>query len=339
VARGVESRVLALGAGLIFAVINLALSQAPNAPGRPARARLPSDAQPGPWDNDVLVYRVSADGEAQRLATFERAGVSTLARLKDGKTLAAFQHFPADDNRNFDRVAASVSNDEGKSWSTPRPIVVTGMEAGMARPFDPTLVSLPEGRIRLYFTSNRSPDFRRSIPAIFSAISSNGIDYAFEPGMRFGVSNRIVIDCAVAIHAGWFHLIVPDNGTAEEFAGQPHRGEPPRGGAGYHAVSQDGLRFVRTNDINLASSGRWLGALQSDDGHLVFFGTGSPGIWWATSAEGQSWKIKSSVRGVQGADPGAIKLRDGSWLLSVTGPPRSGTASAARIPRPPFREN
>ena len=31
-----------------------------------------------------------------------------------------------------------------------------------------------------------------------------------------------------------------------------------------------------------------------------------------------------------GADPGAVKLRDGSWLLVVTGPPRPGTASAAQ---------
>lgn len=33
---------------------------------------------------------------------------------------------------------------------------------------------------------------------------------------------------------------------------------------------------------------------------------------------------------VPGADPGAVRLHDGSWLLLVTGPPRPGTPSALR---------
>src|SRR5205823_4987995 len=72
---------------------------------------------PGPWDNDVVVYRVGGGGEAEKVATFERAGVPTVARLKDGRLMAAFQHFPQEDNRNFDRVAVRFSSDEGRSWS------------------------------------------------------------------------------------------------------------------------------------------------------------------------------------------------------------------------------
>lgn len=284
--------------------------------------------RPGPWDNDVLAYRVTAGFDPEKLATFERAGVPTVARMKDSRLIAAFQHFPADDNRNFDRVAVSFSSTEGREWSKPEPILVIGMDPGLARPFDPTLVPLPDGRVRLYFTSNRSPDFRRSTPAIYSAISTNGIHYTFEPGQRFKVDGRIVIDCAVALHDGTFHLIVPDNGTAVEFTGGQDRHEPPRGGTGYHAISKDGLNFERTLDLTLPSGrDRWLGNLQSQDGRLVFFGTGA-GPWPVTSKDGVIWETAATGSRLPGADPGAVKLRDGSWLLLVTSSPRPGTPSA-----------
>lgn len=315
-----------LRASVILAV-QLALTTQAQQPGGPQRR----DA-PGPWDQDVLVYRLGA-GQPEKLATFGRAGVPTLARLKDGRLIAAFQHFPADDNRNFDRVAVSFSSDEGGSWSKPEPIGVDGMEAGLARPFDPTLVPLPDGRVRLYFTSNRSPDFRRSVPAIYSAISKDGVRYEFEPGVRFALEGRVVIDCAAALHNGVFHLIVPDNGTPEEMAANQQRREPPRGGTGYHAVSKDGLKFDRVADVTMPMQGRWLGNMQSDGGRLAFFGSGQ-GPWPVTSADGVTWSLGTSSARFPGADPGAVKLKDGNWLIAGTGPPRPGTPSALRNPPP-----
>src|SRR3989442_4983590 len=66
------------------------------------------------------------------------------------------------------------------------------------------------------------------------------MDYSFEPGMRFGVEKRPVIDCAVALHEGVFHLFAPDNGPGVRH-GYP--GERPREGVCYHATSTDGLSF------------------------------------------------------------------------------------------------
>jgi hypothetical protein len=295
--------------------------------------------QPGPWDNDVLIYRVAPGGQTEKLATFERAGVPTLARLSDGRLISAFQHFPSDDNRNFDRVAVRFSRDEGKAWTPAVPIVVEKMDAGLARPFDPALVPLPDGRVRLYFTSNRNADFRRSTPAIYSSISTNGIDYVFEPGVRFAIEGRIVIDCAATLHQGVFHLFVPDNGSANEFFVGQQRREPHRPGAGYHATSKDGLNFVRADDVTVSGNHRWLGNAQSDGSKIIFFGTSEHrpgelnqprgGIWTATSTDGIGW---SELRffDVPGADPGAVATRDGGWLLAVTGPPRPGTATARR---------
>jgi hypothetical protein len=146
-----------------------------------------------------------------------------------------------------------------------------------------------------------------------------------------------VIDCAAALNDGVVHLIVPDNGTAEEFASRPQRGQPPPGDKGYHAVSTNGLDFVRVADLVLPTAHqRWLGNLQSDAGQLVFFGTGDTGVLCATSRTGEKWELSSQALRLPGADPGAVKLRDGRWLLAVTGPPRPGTASDRRRPqRPP----
>jgi DNA-binding beta-propeller fold protein YncE len=299
-------------------------------PGLPPGPRPPGS---GPWDNDVVVTRIGADGRGERLSVFERAGVPTVARLKDGRLLAAFQNFPSDDNRNFDRVAVRFSSDEGKSWTPAQPISVTGMNADLARPFDPTLVPLPDGRVRLYFTSNRSRDFRLSTPEIYSAISSDGVNYTFEPGVRFAIEGRVVIDCAAALHNGLFHLIVPDNGTPEEMAAQMQRGAPPRGGSGYHATSKDGLTFQRVADVTMPSQGKWLGNMQSEGGQLVFFGSG-PGPWPLVSSDGATWRAGTGAFRFEGADPGAVKLRDGSWLVVATSFGRANAVASATGKQP-----
>src|SRR5687767_9429081 len=74
-----------------------------NPSGQPNRDR------PGPWDNDVLVYVTRTNGALEKLATFPRAGVSTVTRLHDGRLAAAHQHFPADNDADFDKVAVRFS--------------------------------------------------------------------------------------------------------------------------------------------------------------------------------------------------------------------------------------
>ena len=311
-----------------------------NPQGQPNRQR------PGPWDNDVLVYRASADGNVEKLATFPRAGVPTVARLKDGRLAAAHQHFPADNDADFDKVAVHFSSDEGRSWTDAEVIRLEGLPEGMRFPFDPTLVPLPDGRVRLYFTSLKGRQFNEDRPAIFSAVASNCVDFVFEPGVRFGVEGRPVIDCAAAWHGGVFHLFAPDNGAGNN-PGVARRdpADQARGGIGYHATSKDGLNFTRQDDVQLDSALRWLGNAQSDSNVMRFFGTGGPGgVWTATSTNGAAWVVDETFPSVMGADPGAVKLKDGGWLLVVTGPPREGRRQnnppgqgpGQRLPVPPI---
>jgi hypothetical protein len=295
----------------------------------PARAQQPFDlagrpnrSQPGPWNNDVLIYRVEANGAIEQVATFARAGVPTIARLRDGRLVALHQHFPADNDADFDKVAARFSSDEGRSWTDAVVIRVAGLPDGMRFPFDPTVVPLPDGRVRLYFTGTIGRRLDLAPPAIHSAISADAVSYTYEPGVRFSVTDRLVIDSAVTVHNGIFHLFAPDNGPAGRPPQPGPRGPSLEPGVGYHAVSQDGLTFVRQPDVRMPGGRRWLGNVVSDAGSLRFFGTGGRGgIWTATSDDGRAWVLSFPVD-APGADPGAIRLRDGAWLVIATGPPR-----------------
>lgn len=296
-----------------------------------AQTPAPGD-RPGPWDNDVVLTHVGTDGAYTTRHTFPRAGVPTLARLGDGRLIAAFQNFPSDDERNFDRVAVAFSSDSGVTWTAPQAIEVPGMDEGLARPFDPTLLPLPDGRMRLYFTSNSSPDFRKSTPAIYSAISADGLHYQFEPGVRFAVEGQVVIDCAATLHNGVFHLFVPINGTPEEARQKMERGGPPTPGGAYHAISTDGLSFERQPDISANGQGKFLGCAISRGEWMYFFGSGQSS-WPLRSRDGADWEQPRIAMQIPGADPGAVRLDDGSWLVLATTGPREGTASSRRMGR------
>ncbi len=277
--------------------------------------------RPGPWERDVVVYFVGGDGKVMRTHTFERAGVPTIARLADGRLIVANQHFPADFGADFDKVAVHFSDDDGRKWSAPQVIQVAGLPEGMRFPFDPTLVPLPDGRVRLYFTGNMQR--QRSTPAIHSAISTDGVSYTYEPGARFSVEGRAVIDCAVVLHQGVFHLFAPDNGAGLN-PGQRPGDEPeadrPRKGIGYHATSKDGLAFTRAADVQIEGNRSWLGNAQSDGKAITFYGTG-PGLWTATSEDGATWKLSNAPQ-IRGGDPGAVATRDGGLLVVITGESR-----------------
>ena len=94
-------------------------------------------------------------------------------------------------------------------------------------------------------------------------------------------------------------------------------------------MSKDGLQFKRVDDVRVEGRRRWLGNAQSDGDVITFFGTGE-GLWTATSADGETWSAVKTISGVRAADPGAVRLKDGSLLVMGTGPPRPGTPSAQR---------
>jgi hypothetical protein len=310
-----------------LAILAAARGQEPRAP-----ETRPRDPNRGPWNSDLLLFS-SHDGKTfDRPRTFvERAGVPCIIRATKDRLIAVFQWFPFHRPEAFDKVAVVFSENNGASWSQPEPITVDGLPDGAQRPFDPTLVLLKDGKLRLYFTCTTPA---RPLPGIYSAISDNGRIYRFEPGLRFGVDGEKVVDPAVArIGDTWHlyspiepHLLAADSPKDEE----DRKARRPREIAGgYHAVSDDGLSFRRLEDVTVPVRGSWIGNVLSRGNELHFYGSGAGQGWLARSADGARWNLVSTALHV-GGDPSAVQLSEGEFRLIATGPPRADGQ------RPPF---
>jgi hypothetical protein len=286
----------------------------PNAGPRP-----PQGQGGGPWQRDLLIA-ASEDGTtfAGHETFVEGGGVPSVIKDAKGRLLAAFQWFPANDRDHFDRVAVKVSEDGGKTWSAPQPIAVEDLPATYQRPFDPTLALAADGRIRLYFSC--SPTGQRMLDggvATYSAISSDGVRYKFEPGVRVSVPGRAVIDCAVVRLGDKWHYTAP-------------RGRPDEGA--YHAVSEDGLKFTRVEDIPSVDGANWLGNLMPCGDGMRFYGGAPRGMWWAFSKDGREW-TRPTYLGFGGGDPAAVQVSEKRFLIIYTGEPqrRGPPPGAARM--------
>lgn len=280
--------------------------------------------QDGPWNRDLYISE-SPDGLkfGQRILFTERAGVPSVIRDAKGRLVVAFQWFPLNRREAFDRVAVRISSDDGKTWSDPQPIVVKEMPAGYQRPFDPTLALLDDGRIRIYFTSSPGGPPRNQQTQIYSAISSDGVNYTFEPGVRFAINGGQAFDCSIVRFGKTWHYFSPVPGPEAR---------------AYHAVSEDGLRFTRLPDISLPIRGaNWIGnPIALKDG-MRFYGSGAGG-WSAFSRDGSEWQVDKDTR-FKGGDPTVAQRHDGSFLMIITGEPRRDRAGPdappAREPRRP----
>lgn len=276
-----------------------ATTPGPVSPQPPAPQPGPTD---GPWNHDLWVA-YSGDGlsfgEASRFV--ERAGVPCVIRDSQGRLVAVFQWFPFDDADAFDQVAVAFSKDGGTTWSSPAKVTVAGMPANLMRPFDPTLVQLEDGRYRLYFTSNERVGGGR--PAIYSAISSDGLAYTFEPGARFA-PDAGTVDASVVRFEGAWHLF---SHTMEANTGQ-----------GFHAVSSDGLSFAELPMVDAGGGRQWIGNAVVQGQALRYYGSGRDGVWSATSPDGSAWTLDAGTR-LSGGDPSAVVMSNGEVMLVYVG--------------------
>ncbi len=273
-----------------------------------------------PWNSNLMI-RSGTDGNSFGAETkfADSSGVPSLLKDAQGRILAAFQWFPAPlRSQYWDKVAVKISDDNGKTWSQPQPIVVNGLPSTYQRPFDPTLALTEDGRIRIYFSSSPGPTMMLdSTVATYSAISTDGVNYTFEPGIRFSAvgSGKPVIDPAVLrIGKKWYY-------TAPKGA--------PQDGA-YHATSDDGLAWTRRGDIPSDSANQWTGNLVEYGTGIRFYGAGRLGVWWSYSADGASWTkpIAAGISGgtampafIRGGDPAVLKLADNNYLLMYVSAP------------------
>ncbi|MDX2173967.1 MAG: T9SS type A sorting domain-containing protein [Bacteroidota bacterium] len=266
-------------------------------------------AQPAFYD---LISCQSTDGiNWTNNALFQdSSGVPSVTQHSTGAIYCAFQWFPAPatpTNTSFDKIAIKKSTDGGLTWGSPTLAVFTGSPSGYKRPFDPTIVITDNGNIRMYFSSSKTGTLGTldSTVHCYSAISSDGVNYTWESGVRVLVADSINIDPAVIKMGSVWHYTCP-------------RGAPQDGAT--HFISNDGLAFTRTTTILSDANHNWTGNLMnnvlfSGTGYR-FYGTPNPqtnSIWYKSTNDGFIWSSyvncvgPITTSGIQ-ADPAVIKL-------------------------------
>lgn len=270
--------------------------------------------QNGPW-NSPLRIASSIDGRtfSPSMIFQDSAGVPSVTRWRGDTLVCAFQWFREPrGSPSWDRVAVKFSYNDGVTWTDPTPIVVRGIPAQYQRPFDPTLVVV-NGRIRMYFSSSDGMPMGglSDIVNTYSAISDDGIIYDFEPGPRFDMPNKPVIDPAVVLFRGEWHFTAP--------IGAPQEGA-------YHSVSLDGLVFEPRPPYPSDNTHNWTGNYTVvNDTVLRFYGSAQP-LWYTQSSDAQSWGAFVPTN-VTGGDPSVVLTRDGRFLMIFVGPRYSTSVS------------
>ena len=230
----------------------------------------------------------------------DSSGVPSITMLNDGTLICAFQWFPAPMfGDHWDSIAVKFSTDTGQTWSAPIPVNFEGMPPNFIRPFDPTITNIGNDTIRMYFSCGTNRILDSNVNS-YSAISTDGINYTYEPGPRFDVDSLPVIDPAVINFKGTWHYIAP-------------RGAPQDGA--YHATSIDGLNFTPQNFLPSDNTHQWTGNFMTDGDTLRFYGyTPGGNIWQRTSIDGFAWNPPQPTN-ITGGDNCVIKLPNSKYMM------------------------
>lgn len=264
-----------------------------------------------PWQNPLRIA-YSPDGVLFDTPSIFQDSSSVPSAIQwKGDTLACvFQWFRAPvGSLSWDRVAVKFSYDRGITWTAPTPIVIDSFPANYQRPFDPTLARLNDGRLRMYFSSSEGMPMMGLDASVntYSAISSDGVHFKFEPGARVDhPSNRVIDPAVIFFNTGW-HYAAP--------AGAPQAGA-------YHYVSPDGLIFSQVSNINSDPAHNWTGNyVLENEATLRFYGSGQGNIWFNASPNGGVWTGYTPTNLV-GGDPSALRQAEG-YLIIYVGQPYS----------------
>jgi len=260
----------------------------------------PGKKDQGPWFS-ALYVATSDDGLnfTDEKMFLEHAGVANVILTSDEKLIATFQYFSYVHEELFDKIAYSISDDYGTTWSSIKRINITGLPQG-PNAVDPTLVELEDETFRLYFTYHQLGD---QYPQLFSA-KADSIDGDFVNEGQQLFTDEIILDPAVVYFNGkWHHYTVKHGSEFED--------EPSDNPVSVHSISEDGLDFELASEIQIDM--QFLGDVIEDNNGLRFYG----GQKSAFSTDGYEWTLEEGDR-LEGADPGVVKLPDGTYITIYT---------------------
>lgn len=272
----------------------------------------------GPWKSPIKIS-FSSDGvnfDSEKIFQ-DSSGVPCVIKWKGDTLACVFQWFRQPVNSNsWDRVAVKFSYDNGKNWTEPTPIIVNGLPSTYQRPFDPTLTTVENNKLRIYYSSS---DFtnqgQETAINTYSAISSDGVNYEFEPNTRYDHPSQRLIDPAVIYYKNEWHYLSP-------------KGAPQDGA--FHCTSTDGLNFTKKDDYTSDNIHNWTGNFTVENkNELRFYGSGA-NIWLNKSNDATTWNSYINTN-VKGGDPSVVKISDDNYIMICVGVPYNNIIPPVKV--------
>lgn len=209
-----------------------------------------------------------------------------IIQLDDGKFRAYFM---------FGGNIQSAISQDGKTFVLEDGIRIVGGH--------PAVVKLPDGKIRLYYASSIM-SFTNNTRDILSAISTDGINFTQEEGVRLSPGNSNDLDSLGLIHLDVIDL--PSGGYRIYYDAQKIGGEEPNFQGILSATSQDGLNFVKDPGIRVSTRSKnlngfadltWSPFIEFDGGlYKLYFSVEAEeikkvGVYLAISEDGLNFKV------------------------------------------------
>ncbi|MFH0952252.1 MAG: hypothetical protein V1838_03620, partial [Patescibacteria group bacterium] len=218
------------------------------------------------------------------------------AVIKDGEIFLYFVDVSTDGIP--EQIGLLRSTDNGTIWSDKVDITINGLANKV--PVDPCPLLLADGRIRLYYLDMSTAAGPEGIGSgianrIYSAISSDGINFTQEEGYRYAQEG--IFDPSVIKYGDTYRMYVGD----------------ANGQNVYLATSTDGLNFTK---VGIAYSGGAIPeVIYAFETYFLFTG----GINIASSNDGVIFtslpdRFESTINPLT-ADPSVIVLDDGTYLM------------------------
>ncbi|MBU4205030.1 beta-galactosidase [Patescibacteria group bacterium] len=277
--------------------------------GQFAQGQLPSINQQGP-QNDNTYFTISSDGKNWQPGSLvvKEASVPDVIQLqknvgnfKKGDLLIYFVDFstvnkPAD----VETLGLIISTDGGKIWGQKTTVSIKN-KSNKGSVVDPSVVQLSDGTLRLYFFGSEitsgDPAGATGPHKVYSAVSSDGINFTVENGIRFQ-DDKLTDPEVIQYKNQWFMYY--SVGTATKLA-----------------VSNDGLNFS-ARAITGGDIGGVPGAVIFD-GSVRLFGC-RKGIATAVASNGINFNkeqediFSGKIQGIV-CDPSVARMDNGEYAM------------------------
>ncbi|MBI3536526.1 MAG: hypothetical protein HY070_03030 [Chloroflexi bacterium] len=245
--------------------------------------------------NDQTWYATSTDGlnwkEGALIA--DKASVPDVIRTTKGIFWAYWVDFSGASGANSEKLGVAKSSD-GKTWEKLGNVKFSNLTT--QTPVDPDIVELDDGRLRLYFYDIA---VKQGDHSIYSAVSSDGINFTLDAGVRFKAENIFDPD-VVRLKDGRWRMFVNNMGKI------------------LSATSSDGLNFTADEGARVQVMGSVPGSVVLADGTIRLYAC-DRGINAYKSADGLTFTLeKENVFQKQGGllcDPSVTTVPGGFLMV------------------------